>query len=173
MAGKEIKARREGLVWPGVSFLRHLSWREWFGDLRVACSKAPARSSLARVLTLCVQGLRVSENAAHQPRGHCAVESAQEMRSCPVPHHREPRRPVYTPGGSSGEVESWRGLRGRVLRPRGQTWWGVCVEGAPMRVLGPPARWEAGQVPPCPLRDSAFPADKPNGRNTDSGSGSP
>lgn len=149
-----------------MSFLRHLSWRERFGDLRVACSKAPARSSLTRVLTLCVQGLGVSENAAHQPRGHCPVESVQEMRSCPVPHHREPRRPVYTPGGSSGQVESWRGLRGWVPRPRGQTWWGACVEGAPMRVLGPPCPGEAGQVPLCPLQASAFPDDKSAG-NTD------
>lgn len=39
--------------------------------------QAPARLSLARVLTLCLQCLGVSENATHQSRGHCPVESGQ------------------------------------------------------------------------------------------------
>lgn len=40
--------------------------------------QALARSSLARVLTLCLQGVRVSENPAHQFGGYCPAESGQE-----------------------------------------------------------------------------------------------
>lgn len=45
---------------------------------RVAGAHVCGLSSRARVLTLCLQCLGVSENAAPQSRGHCPVEPGQE-----------------------------------------------------------------------------------------------
>lgn len=158
------------MAWPcaSLSSLVHLSWREPLGHTCVICF----RSGLARVLTLCPQGLGrgggVSQSCSSVQRA-LPAESGQEHDPAP---HRLLRncRSVYTPGRLSRKVESWLGLRGAV---RGQ---GVCAgngqawrestKRAEMRVLGP-LGWKGWEGPSmCPLGPFS-PLKKERAGNTD------
>lgn len=137
-----------------------------------------ARSGLARVLTLCLQGLGVSENAAHHSRGHCPVESGQETESCSLPYHGELRWPVYTPGRSSRKVESWRSLRGTIPRPRGLCKQQVkpddeSIARAWMRALGPLGWGKLGKSFHAPPGPQSTQQKNERAGNTDSNSNLP
>lgn len=156
-----------GVVWPRVSLPSCISAGESSLGQKYGLFQTLARSGRAGVLTLCLQGLEVSENPAHQSRGHCPLKSGQETRSCSLLHHP-------SPGITLACLHTWQELqeRGKLARPQrsgseakgsvwatGQTWWGkhACGtdEGSATTWLG-----EARKVPPCPLWASVFPAEK-------------
>lgn len=123
----------------------------------------PTGSGLAKVLTLCLRDLGVSENPACRSKGTVLL-SLVRKRVRSLLHNWDLHRPVYTPGWSSSKVESWPGLRGAVPRPRG-----LCAPRVrPARRArkgadgGPGATWlgQAGKAPPGPLQASAFPNEK-------------
>lgn len=138
--------------------------------------QAPARSGFAKVLTLCVQGLaragRGGGNPAHRSRGPegAVLLSLVRKRSRSLLHHQESHRPVYTPGRSSRQAESWLGLRGAAPRPRGLCGQWVrpgqracrgTDEGSGTVWLG-----ESGGVSPGPLWASVLPTGKEGAGST-------
>lgn len=112
------------------------------------------------------RGVGGSENPAHRSRGPegAVLLSLVRKRSRSLLHHQESHRPVYTPGRSSRQVESWLSLRGAAPRPRGlcgqwvrpgQRAWRGTDEGSGTVWLG-----ESGEVSLGPLWASVLPTGK-------------